>query len=393
MIKFFFSFISILFLFTLTQCTGDDGTGILTEVNHIAVDSTNDRVFVIGYEAGVGPELFAFTASTQEEIGDQPLVNDETSTDIFDALPAIATQIEAYASGSSTRLFVAGALANDDGDLVTNRIRVFDFDGSTFSEADFSPISLTDEDATTTDESDTFPDLLVDQTLGVFYATDATSGVVHVIDVTDGTAIVSPIDVGGEPQSMSLTGGHLYVCNSSSVAEEQVISVINTTDFTTTEIDIDAPCDLIAVDTNGSSTVLLAKDNTASSVYLRSVDTSTFASSTAITATDAADGFIDGEVSAGLGVTSTIQGIALAHDSSGTYYAYLSEQDGNVEFITFASDASAYDSETLSTTALNIGETSLYTDSSGLGITAFLLAETGSLLFVDIGSDEVDGIN
>lgn len=393
MIKNFFSIILIPILLILAQCTSDDSAGILIEINRVAVDSINDRVFVTGYEADVGPELFSFTASTQEEIGDQPLVDDETSTDIFDALPTVATQMAAYANGTDTRLFVMGALANDDGDLVTNRVRVFDFDGSSFSETDFSPLSLTDEDATTTDESDTFPDLLIDQTLGVFYASDATSGVIHVIDVSDGTAVVSPIAVGGEPQFLSLTGDHLYVCNSSTIAEEQVISVINTTDFTATEIDIDVPCDLIAVDTNGTSTVLLAKDHTTSSVYLRSVDTSTFASSTAITATDAADGFVDGIVSAGLGVTSTIQGIALAHDSSGTYYAYLSEADGNVEFITIASDASTYDLDELSTTALNIGEAALYTDSSGLGVTAFLLAETGSLLFVDVGSDEIDGIN
>jgi hypothetical protein len=278
----------------LTQCAGDDGTGILIEINHVAVDSTNDRVFVVGYDVDVGPELFAFTASDQEEIGDQPLVDDETSTDIFDVLPTIATQMAAYTNGTSTRLFMMGAMPNDDGDLVTNRVRVFDFDGSTFTEADFSPISLADDDATTTDESDTFADLLVDQTLGVFYVSDATSGVVHVMDVSDGTAVVSPLDVGGEPQGLALSDGHLYVCNSSTVAEEQVISVINTTDFTTTEIDIDASCDLIAVDTNGTSTILLAKDYTSSSVTLRLVDTTTFASSTAIVATDAADGFVDG---------------------------------------------------------------------------------------------------
>lgn len=393
MIKKIFSLILICLLLMLTQCTGDDGAGILTEVNSVAVDSTNDRVFVSGYEADVGPELFAFTASDQEEIGDQPLVDDETSTDVFDVLPTVSTAMAAYANGASTRLFIMGAMPNDDGDLVTNRVLVLDFDGSTFTEASFSPISLTDDDATTTDESDTFSDLWVDQNLGVFYASDATSGVVHVIDVSDGTAVVSPVDIGGEPQGLALADGHLYVCNSSAVAEEQVISVINTTDFTTTEIDIDAPCDLIAVDTNDTSTLLLAKDHTSSSVYLRLVDTTTFASSIAITATDAADGFVDGIVSAGLGVTSTIQGIALAHDSSGTYYAYLSEQDGNVEFITLDSAGSAYDLEELSTTALNIGETALYVDSSGFGVTAFLLAETGSLLFVDIGDDDIDGIN
>jgi hypothetical protein len=79
----------------------------------------------------------------------------------------------------------------------------------------------------------------------------------------------------------------------------------------------------------------------------------------------------------------------LVAGADGTLYGYLSEQDGNLEFITITSDATSYALETISTAALNITEGEVLT-SAGVGSQVFFVAESGNLVVIEVGSTDVD---
>ncbi|MBF0103964.1 MAG: hypothetical protein HQM16_01445 [Deltaproteobacteria bacterium] len=326
-------------------------------------------------------------ASTAEDIGDQPIVSADQNENVYDILPAVTTHMAVYASGTLSRLFVMGGFVNDLGNTVLNRVLVLDFDGVSFSEPDFSPIEITDG-ADATDETDnSFADLLVDQQTGVLYITDATAGMLYAFSAVDGTTVTGPLTVAGEPQGMSLDNGRLYICNTSSVDAEQLINVVNVSDDTTTGIDIGAPCQTIAVQSNNTGAVLLVKPSNDQKILIHTVNTTTYAASAAIAA--ASTTYAAGELTSGAGITSSISDIVISVDSAGLIYAYLSELDGNIQMVSVPADLSAYLVQTLSTSIPNLTKGAVLEFADGSASQAFIVGETGALVTTDIGAATV----
>ncbi len=363
-------------------CSDGSTTGVITSVNALVVDSTNDRVFL----SQENQEMFVLEASTLDDIGDQPVVGEDTDADTQELLPDVVTQMAAYVTGTTTRLFIMGALADDTGNLVLNRVRVLDFDGTEFSENAMSPITLSDGDATTDESDDNFAAMLVDQDNGYVFITDTSTGALYVLDVDDGTTVTGPIAIAGRPQGMSLDEGHLYVCNSSSVDAEQVITVVAVSDFSTTAIDVDASCLVVAAKSNDNGTALFFKHATDPLVGVYAVDTTTYAAATQLTTDE--EGFAVGSLTSGIGISSEIEDIIIVRDSAGALYGYLSELDGNLEMITISSDVTQYDFTEISTTVEYLSHSAALVDSSGNASDVLIGSEIGSLLTTPVGSDE-----
>ncbi len=376
-------FISVVFY--LTACGSGGTDSVFEQPQLVAVDSTNDRLFVLEDE-GI---LFALTASTQESIGDQPLVNDETQTEIFDLLPPTPTGMTAMASGSSSRLFITGLMANVDGDSVLNQILVLDFDGTTFTEADFSPITVGDGDDATDNTGDILGGMEVDEDNSQIYVTNTSRAQLLVFNTSDGSQVGTAIAIMGVPNRMSLDGNRLYVANSDDDEANQLITVVNTDDLSTTQIDLDAPLDDISVVSTDSGTLLLAKQSNAQRVFVQEVDATTLAAATDIAAGD--DSVSEGEINSTLGITGSVGGIIGSKDSSGNLYGYVPQSDGNVVILNISSDLSSF-TATENETVIRIFESiDLLVDSSGNGQFVFMTASgTGDLLFVQVGSDDLD---
>jgi len=380
--KTFVKNIFFLFLLALISCSSTT-TSIYTELTGVIVDSTNDRLFM--YQP-IG-EIYVLEASTREDIGDQPVVSLDNDATIFALLPTVVSQMVAYTTSTTTRLFISGIVENSSGTLVTNRIIVLDYNGTSFSEASFSPIILSDGDATTEETDDTFSGLLIDQPNSVLYVTDTTTGLLFAIDADDGTTSAGPFNIGGNPQKMSIDEGRVFICNSSAVAATQLITVLNTTDNSTTTIDVGYPCDKIVVDSSGSDLVMLVKVYDETKVLVRSVNTTTYAASTAIALTGSTQG-ANGELISGLGLTSSMEDMLLSKDSGGTQFAYLSEYNGNIQRLKFVSGLGEFSLETISTTISSLVDSDILVGSAGAGISGFVVSEAGGLVSFTIGATE-----
>lgn len=370
-----------------SACSSSDGYGTFLSANLVSVDSVNDRVFILQNQG----TLFALTASTQQAIGTQPLV-DEEDEDLFDLIPSSVSSMVATNNSSSSSLFLHGTIPDESGALVSNQIRVLNFDGSAFSEASFSPITLTNGDATADESDNSFSDMVIDSDNNVLYITDSTAGLLYGINVTDGTQTMTPVTIAGTPQGLSYDNGHLYVCNTSSTEAEQVVTVFDVTDFTTpTTIDLDTPCRDLQAISNSNGTVLLVKSSNTQGLFIHAVDTTTFASSTAISS---ATGTIpSGKLIAGSGITSTIRTISAALDASNQIFAYLGEQDGNIQFISFSVDLSFFTHETLSTSVTSFSDQAALTNSSGIASLLFMAAESGAMAAITPGTTEIELID
>lgn len=373
----------ILTIILNSACTNGSTTSTFSTPNHVAVDNSNDRLFL----TQANGEVFVLTASTIEEIGDQPVIDESTNESIHALLPFVINNFGVFATSTTSRLFFMGALQDDSGNFVLNRIRVIDFDGTTFSQASFSPLTLSDGDENTDETDNAFADLLVDQANSRIYISDTSGKRLYVLSATDGSTVTAPINIAGIPQGLAQAGNRLFVCNSSTVDAEQVVTVVNTTDFSTTQIDLDAGCTDLAVASNSNGTALIAKNSADNQVLIRQVDESTFAASTAITT--ATDGFTNGSLSSGAGISSAISDIVATVSSDGRIFVYVPQQDGNLQEVVISADFSSFTSQTLSTAATTYSDAVVY-EPSAVGTTLFLAAKSGYLVNLDVGGTDVD---
>ncbi len=380
-------FILLLPLFLLSACGSDGSVNPFRQPQVIAVDSTNDRLFIMEKER----RLFIATASTRDGIGDQPVVNKSRNEDIYDLLPLTPTHMVVINSGSTSRLFITGSQEDDDGNAVTNRILVLDYDGSSLTVSSLSPLIVSDNDGATDDTADSLGDLMVDTTNARLYVTNTTKGFLASFNTDDGTTANANITIAGSPNTMSLDSNRLYIANSTSTDSDQVITVMNTDDFSTTTIDVDIPTDGIAALSNSNGTVLLAKQSNAQVVLVRTVDTGTFADSTAIAAGD--NSVNDGQIDSTVGITSVVGEVFLAKDADGIVYGYAPQADGNVEILTIESDLSSFVSTTHDTTPTLLQDMAVLLNDDGTGNTVFVVAVgTGDVLFNEVGSTQIRAV-
>lgn len=365
-------------IFLLPACGNGGLRNTYAEPVLTAVDSTNDRLFVLE-KNGL---LFAFTASTRAGLGHQPVVNTTRQVDIHVALPSAPTQVAVLRSETTSRLFIAGAQANANGDQVFNQILVLDFDGTTFTEASFSPIILAGADA----NNAIIGGLAVDATNSRLYVTDATSAQLFSVNTSNGT-VPDTLAIAGSPNRMSLDGIHLYVANASTVLAERVITVVDTTDLSTTTIDLGSPLDDISVLSNDDGTALLAKERGTQKVFIKNIDTTDIAAGTP----SAGDITVaDGEITAAEGISSSVSRVLITKSSDGTLYGYAAQSDGTLIRLTIVADLATFTARNLTSTAEGLTGLSVLTDAAGLGITVFSAGSTsGDLVYSNVGSSIV----
>lgn len=365
-----------------TACGSGDRESVFTEPAQMAIDSTNSRLFVFEREGA----LVLINASNRDKIGDQPRISRKRNEELHALLPTGPTHAAAIAVGSTTRLFVTGAQTITGGTQVLNQIFVLDYDGSGFEEASFSPITVEDGNGATDDTDNLIGGLVVDASNSRLYVTDSSAQQLYVFDTSTGAQPAGPVAIAGFPNRMSLNAGRLYVANSSENAAEQVVTVVNTADLTTTAIDFDFPTDDVSVLSNGSGTVMLARVARTQRVLVRSVDTATFANSTPVTAGDSS--VETGEITNTNRITSSIGNVLLAANSDGGLFGYVTQADGDIAFLSFAADLSSYTGDTLETTGNVLTHPTLY--SNGTTNTVYMIADaSGELVYTGVGRDSV----
>ncbi|HLD45601.1 MAG TPA: hypothetical protein VJC18_09205, partial [bacterium] len=121
---------------------------------------------------------------------------------------------------------------------------------------------------------------------------------------------------------------------------------------------------------------------------IHSVDTTTYALSTPLVAET--DDYVDGFLTNGHGISSSINGLVLVRDGSDQLHAYLSELDGNVQHVTVSDDLTAYEAETLSTSAANLTDSAALSSGDGEDSLAFIVSESGALLVVDVETSDIE---
>lgn len=374
-------FVIPIILLLFSACGKNGPNESFTSPTLVAVDSTNDRLFVLENN-GI---LSILTASTREAIDPQPFVNGKRETAIHDLLPISPMHFKVMTVGATSRLFITGSMADTAGNTVFNQILVLDFDGTTLATASFSPITLSDGDDTT-DETDDVPGGLEKDTAGSrLFVTDATAGRLFILSATDGTEAAASIAIAGTPNVSSLTGNHLFIANSTDTEDVQLITVVNTDDFTTTTIDLDATTVGIAAAENGNGTVLLAQKADGTGVLIRSVDTTTYTAATEMAVSDSSAE--NGQLTSTHGISSLAGDVVLTNTSSGTILGYVPQADGNITRVDFAENLSSFTATTLSTATRFLTGSDLLTDSSGNGVTLYMAARgTGDLVYTDVGS-------
>lgn len=380
-----------LFILILTNCGNEEFFSLYDSPQIVAVDSSNNRLFILESDR----TFWIKKASDRTDIGAQPiLVEGRGDTeDLFDSLPNTANHMAVMAVNGTSRIFISGTQRNNNGDLVFNQILVFNFNGTTLTEASFSPIVTEDNSDDTTDSSHTIGGLAVNEANSQLYVTinenddDTVNQRLFVYDATDGTES-QEIEIAGSPNKMALDNNRLYVANSNS--NQSSISVFNANDFNEapTSIDLSQAIDDISVISNSNGTVLAAKQANDQRVFIRTVDTNTFDDSTAISAGN--NTIEDGELDEDRGLNSVVSSVLLTKNSNGQVFAYVPQVDGHIALVTILSDLSSMTSEDIETFARVFENVAVYTNDSGNGLQIFSPASaTGDLLFADVGEDAV----
>lgn len=372
--------IGLLAIVGTIQCSGSSSTGIFSSPNQVAVDTQNDRLLVTQRSQ----QLFTFIASTRTaDGGTQPLVSASSNATISNLLPEVVTSMVAFGTGTTSRVFIQGAQFDASGFIRLNLVRVLDFDGSTFSEASFSPIEISDGNDATDERNSTYSRMVLDQANSRIYVLDTTTDRLFVLSTIDGTNVTNPITIAGEPEGLALNNNRLYVCNRSTVAAEQVITVVNGADFSSTAIPLGGTCDKLAVQNNDTGTVAFIRQSSSQRVLIGTI-AATFDSFTSLNSSTT--GIANGQLTSSAGITSSILELLAGRTSDGTIHAYLGELDGNVQLITVPSTLASFSQQTLSTAVTNLSQGVVFEGSDGVATSVHFVAETGAILTFDFAS-------
>lgn len=372
----------LIVLLILIHCGSDSITDDFGQPSLVAIDSTNDRLFILE-EEGI---LSILTASNRRAIGNQPFVNSSREKTIHSLLPTAPMEIEVIAIGSTSRLFISGTRTADDR-RVLNQILVLDFDGTSLSQP-YSPIAIQDADPTTDDTDNVLGGMEIDPARSRLYATDSSLGALYTLSINDGSAAAAAIILTGNPNELSLDGNRLYITNSTATAADQLITVVNVDDFSATTIDLDIRTDGIAAFSNSSGTVLMIKQRGVQRVHVHTVNTTTFAGSTPIPVGDSSAE--NGLLSSSSGLSAAVGDLLLTRNASSTLFGYLSQSDGIIKQITFAQDLSSFTVSSLETITKVAEKMAVLNDSNGDGSIVYIAsAASGGILFTDVGSSSI----
>lgn len=234
--------------------TGDDG--ILGFPSIVAIDSQNNRVFVVSSQDN---ELNLIDPASLTVVGDEPLLDDESP----DLLPTFPSNAAVLPLGGTSRLFVIGLNTSSPGNLVT----ILDYDGLDIFTPGFSPITVAGQ------PTDTLVGVAVDPVDGLVFVSNATTGAVHAYDVDNGTEVAnSPVVLTGMPGRLQYDPGSGLIVVSNLTTTQ--ISYLDPTDLTLPPvvIEVGIPTRDAASVTNASGTVLFVAGNQQNIARVFSVD-------------------------------------------------------------------------------------------------------------------------
>ncbi len=340
-----------------SHCGGgsESSSGTVRAPDLVAVDSANSRVVVLDEGRAA---LSAIDATGHSLISGGPIIGAHDNTSLYPSLSAEPLDVVATPSPSAsttTRIAVVGSVRDaSTGVAISNRVYFFDFDGSAISAPSFSPISADDGDSATDDTADVLTALAVDAAGGQLFVLNKTDSALHVYSLSDGTeAAVSPIALTGTPSRMALDGdlGVLFVGSSDGDEAAQVLTVVDLSDLSSSEIALGIPVRDLSVVSAAAGTVLAAVQSDDAALLFYTVDTLTFASVTQIgtitNSTETTDTNDDSREETL--ITGSLSQVELVEASDGRIFAYASQSDGNLLVAALSADLATLSSFALET--------------------------------------------
>ena len=374
---------------------GDSGNGVLDRPQQVAVDSDNGRLVVVDADV---PVLTVVDTATGDVVGEQPVISETDNDSLLPSLTASPLDLVAIASpelATTTRLFILGALEDTtSGALVSNRVSVFDYDGTTIALSAFSPIAVSDGDDGTDDAALVLSSLAVDRDSDRLFVLDKTAALLHMYSTVDGTEDDdSPIVLAGIPSDMALDLDlrRLFIANVS--ADNQVITVVNLDDLAdVTAIPLDLDLRDIGVATSAAGTALAGSVDDEARLVVYAIDTDTFLTATeigSITASTETTDTDDDESEETL-ITGSLAQVELVRTADDALFFYASQSDGNLLAGSVSSDFSAVTSFALETNnPLQDGIAVLRDPDSNAATAVYVASSSGGLVIAtDVGDEE-----
>lgn len=216
----------------------------------VSIDSVTQKAFVVDRDDNT---LSIIDLSDDSVLDGEPILNSD-DTQILPSLP-LASVVQNVDS-SLSRIFISG---NE------SKVVVLEFDGTTLSEASFSPIQVG------TGTTDVLAGLAFDSSREKLFVSNSSDGQVYVYDANDGSSDVnSPINIGGRPYGLS------YDVDSDLLAIAQDandnVSFLDASDLSLAPVDLDLTKTTKSVGllSNDTGTVLFftSPEDNASGAYL-----------------------------------------------------------------------------------------------------------------------------
>jgi hypothetical protein len=244
--------------------SGDDSLLLFPSI--VAIDSANNRVFVVSNQDN-GLALIDPVSLTL--VGEEALLNADGPF----LLPNFPSNAAVASLGRVSRLFIIGV--NNASPM--NQITVLDYNGIILVPAPFSPIAVSGQ------AGDTLVGIAVDPANGLVFVSNSTTAQVHAYDISNGAEVVgSPVALGGMPGRLQYDSG---------------LGRIVVSNLTTTQVSYLDPANLAAAPvaietgiltrdaasvTNASGTVLFVSGNQQNTARVFRVDLTTPANTTQI---------------------------------------------------------------------------------------------------------------
>ncbi|MBF0492143.1 MAG: hypothetical protein HQM15_05130 [Deltaproteobacteria bacterium] len=366
-----------IFLFlvlVLSSACGSNNSppNILQLPQELALDSTNNRLFVVDSRNN----NFSLVSTIDNSIvTGAPLLNNDSALRFAEDPQDIAVQD--MGSGLS-RIFIIGNGASN-----SNQITVLDYDSSNgLRAASFSPISV---GTTSTDELGGFA---LDSVNHRLFVSNSTQSTLHAFSTQDGNpSLSSPLTVASLPARLSFNSeiSRLFV---SSLGSNSV-SVVNTADLSTAveSLDVGGHTSALSSFTNTSGSILAALIPGANTIRLFHLNLTTISSSSNI-----GDPILPNTTGVDLPPNAPLSGAAAqlksGETSDGTIVVFITQSTGDLGTIDISSDLSSYSTGRISVpNASAASGLEILNDASGFGTRVYEAAPNGSTVsIVDIAS-------
>lgn len=373
------AWLKILFLFLSSAglaasgvlgCTTKSDVDLLLFPAIVAIDSTNQRVFVIDNQLN-GLNLVDALNNSVFEVGpDQGLLTSE-DPQLLPSFPNDGVAIDM--PGGVSRIFVIGG---NTGPL--NQIAVLDYDSSNgLNLAPISPIAVPGS------STDTLAGIALNPLQGLVYVTNATTGQVYAFDVQTGLEDPdSPVPLSGIPGQLSFdpVTGLLAVSN----AGNDQVSFINTLDLTgpIQTLDVGVLTRDVALASNGFGTVLFldgSQDNSAQVYVLNLADLASSPMIFEVSPPLPTDPFPDPNLLSG-----TLNQVVAGNLSNGQMAGYFTQSSGDLLALNLNQDLTVLTPAIVTVGAVTGEGIDLFLDGSGQAVTVFYASPgVGTLTVVD----------